>query len=70
MRISNRIMKQKHCSYYIMYHGTVLAEQVLNCCLFESDYSYVSYCTLCFGNCTGQFPVGATVRSSGRPYGR
>ena len=21
------------------------------------------YCTLCFGNCAGQFPVGATVRS-------
>ena len=64
MCISNRIMKQKHCSYYIMQHGTVLyAEQMLNRCLFESDYSYVSYCTLCFGNCAGQFPVGATVRS-------
>ena len=47
-----------------MHHGTVLyAEQVLNRCLFERDYSYVSFCTLCFGNCTGQFPVGPTVRS-------
>ena len=37
MCISNRIMKQKHYSCYIMHHGTLpYAEQVLNRCLFKA----------------------------------
>ena len=57
-------MKQKHYSHYTMCHGTEsYAEHSLNPYDFEGDYSCVCYCTLCFGNCTGQFPVGATVRS-------
>ena len=51
-------------SFYTMCHGTVSnAEYSLNRWHFEGDYSCVCYCTLCFGNCAGQFPVGVTVRS-------
>ena len=46
-----------------MYHLTgFYEEQVLHHCLFENDNSYDSYCSLCFGNCAGKLPVGATVR--------
>ena len=68
---SNNVMKQKHYSHYTMRHGTVsYAEHSLNPYDFEGDYSCVCYCTLCFGNCTGQFPVGATVRSQPVLMGR
>ena len=57
-------MKQKYYSYYTMCHGTVpYADHSVNRCHFEGGYSCVCSYTLCFGNCAGQFPVGATVRS-------
>ena len=53
----NHVSKRGH-----MCHGTVsYAEHSLNRCHFEGDYSCVCYCTLCFGNCAEQFPVGAST---------